>query len=58
MVRTRRQIELLANDVDERGSRPTVEEVLRLLDEERKKILLKLEIVSSRRSFPVEESDA
>lgn len=56
--RTRQQIERLANDMEERGATPDVEEVLRSLKEEQELILIKIEDLRSRRPFLIEESAA
>ena len=56
--RTRQRIEWLANDVKERGSTSNAEAVLRSLQEEKQRILRRMEELRSRRPFLVEESAA
>ena len=58
LERKRQQIEGLANDVEERGATPNVEDVLRSLEEDRQQILRRIEELRSLRPFLVEEPAA
>ena len=54
----RQQIEGLTNEMDERGSTPNLEEVLRSLEEEQQRILRRIEELHSRRPFLIDEPAA
>ncbi|HUU83441.1 MAG TPA: HNH endonuclease [Phycisphaerae bacterium] len=56
--RNHQQIERLANDLEERGSTPNLEAVLRSLEEEQQRILRRAEELRSRRPFPPEGAAA